>query len=224
LASRQGRRVGIETAALMLGSGKSRGYCLEMICADFLAGAHLEMATRRSCSTRSHATTSSCPANSSRLFSRTCVRRCPENDSPQSRSLAAGSPFIVWRLECPYAYLAAVQAAKEQLATARGNPATPLSIPKPSAPQNAVCAAVALLCYFPASGCVTMSAEPLAVSQSRSGSHRRSRNPGHHPRQIQTASSERDMNITTISRVTAASAMVMQRQKPRRAPCAWVSL
>src|SRR6202158_3736536 len=32
----------IETAALMLGSDKSRGYCLEMVCADFLAGASLE--------------------------------------------------------------------------------------------------------------------------------------------------------------------------------------
>jgi hypothetical protein len=32
----------IETAALMPGSDKSRGYCLEMICADFLAGANLE--------------------------------------------------------------------------------------------------------------------------------------------------------------------------------------
>ena len=32
----------IETAALMLGTDKSRGYCLEMICADFLAGAKLE--------------------------------------------------------------------------------------------------------------------------------------------------------------------------------------
>ena len=32
----------LETAALMLGTGKSRGYCLEMICADFLAGANLE--------------------------------------------------------------------------------------------------------------------------------------------------------------------------------------
>jgi hypothetical protein len=30
----------IETAGLMLGSDKSRGYCLEMICADFLAGAN----------------------------------------------------------------------------------------------------------------------------------------------------------------------------------------
>ena len=32
----------LETADLMLGSDKSRGYCLEMICADFLAGANLQ--------------------------------------------------------------------------------------------------------------------------------------------------------------------------------------
>jgi hypothetical protein len=32
----------IETAAMMLGTDKSRGYCLEMICADFLAGANLD--------------------------------------------------------------------------------------------------------------------------------------------------------------------------------------
>jgi hypothetical protein len=32
----------IEIAALMLGTDKSRGYCLEMICADFLAGASLD--------------------------------------------------------------------------------------------------------------------------------------------------------------------------------------
>ena len=31
----------IAKAPLMLGSDKSRGYCLEMICADFLAGANL---------------------------------------------------------------------------------------------------------------------------------------------------------------------------------------
>ena len=31
----------LETAGLMFGSDKSRGYCLEMICADFLAGANL---------------------------------------------------------------------------------------------------------------------------------------------------------------------------------------
>ncbi len=33
----------LETAALMLGTDKSRGYCLEMICADFLAGVSLEV-------------------------------------------------------------------------------------------------------------------------------------------------------------------------------------
>jgi len=32
----------MDTAARMLGSDKSRGYCLEMICADFLAGANLQ--------------------------------------------------------------------------------------------------------------------------------------------------------------------------------------
>ncbi|MGA3200100.1 MAG: hypothetical protein ABSD89_11955 [Halobacteriota archaeon] len=32
----------LETVALMLGTDKSRGYCLEMICADFLAGANLQ--------------------------------------------------------------------------------------------------------------------------------------------------------------------------------------
>ena len=37
----------LDTAALMLGTDKSSGYCLEMICADFLAGAHLENADSR---------------------------------------------------------------------------------------------------------------------------------------------------------------------------------
>ena len=37
----------IETAGLMLGSDKSRGYCLEMICADFLAGVSLEAGNQR---------------------------------------------------------------------------------------------------------------------------------------------------------------------------------
>jgi hypothetical protein len=32
----------LETAGLMLGTDRSRGYCLEMVCADFLAGANLE--------------------------------------------------------------------------------------------------------------------------------------------------------------------------------------
>jgi hypothetical protein len=37
----------LETAGLMLGTDKSRGYCLEMICADFLAGANLESGDAR---------------------------------------------------------------------------------------------------------------------------------------------------------------------------------
>jgi len=32
----------LETADLMLGTEKSRGNCLELICTDFLAGARLE--------------------------------------------------------------------------------------------------------------------------------------------------------------------------------------
>ena len=32
----------LEIAALMLGGQRARGYCLEMICADFLAGANLD--------------------------------------------------------------------------------------------------------------------------------------------------------------------------------------
>jgi hypothetical protein len=32
----------LETASLMLGGQKARGYCLEMICADFLAGANMD--------------------------------------------------------------------------------------------------------------------------------------------------------------------------------------
>jgi hypothetical protein len=38
----------LETAALMLGTDKSRGYCLEMICADFLAGANLDAGAHES--------------------------------------------------------------------------------------------------------------------------------------------------------------------------------
>jgi len=37
----------LDTAALMLGSAKSRGYSLEMIRADFLAGAHIESVKHR---------------------------------------------------------------------------------------------------------------------------------------------------------------------------------
>jgi hypothetical protein len=38
----------LETAGLMLGRSDSRGYCLEMICADFLAGANLQNGSTKS--------------------------------------------------------------------------------------------------------------------------------------------------------------------------------
>ena len=36
------QRLAVPGRRLMLGSDRSRGYCLEMICADFLAGANLD--------------------------------------------------------------------------------------------------------------------------------------------------------------------------------------
>jgi hypothetical protein len=39
----------LETASLMLGGQKARGYCLEMICADFLAGANLDVSGSSDC-------------------------------------------------------------------------------------------------------------------------------------------------------------------------------
>ena len=60
----------IETAALMLGSDKSRGNRLEMICADFLAGASLDGSNPGSCCDPSPATTGSCPVQNGRFFYR----------------------------------------------------------------------------------------------------------------------------------------------------------
>jgi hypothetical protein len=44
----------LETAALMLGTGKFRSDCLEMICSDFLAGAILDNGNHDARYTRSH--------------------------------------------------------------------------------------------------------------------------------------------------------------------------
>ena len=58
----------METAALMLGTDKSRGYCLDMICADFLAGRTSKTRIqRRSCSP-CHDSSNFCLANNGRLF------------------------------------------------------------------------------------------------------------------------------------------------------------
>jgi hypothetical protein len=54
----------IETAALMLETNKSRGYCPEMICADFLAGANLDSEVPdKTCMS----ITSSCAASRARI-------------------------------------------------------------------------------------------------------------------------------------------------------------
>jgi hypothetical protein len=78
----------VETAALMLGTDKSRGYCLEMICADFLAGTWMT-AIRRSCLTRFQVITGSYRASNGRRSSKICTRRHPENDSLGFCSFAA---------------------------------------------------------------------------------------------------------------------------------------
>jgi hypothetical protein len=58
----------IDTAAPMLGSDKSRGYCLEMICADFLAGAQLGKRRPRDPAQRSHATIKFSPGEQHQAF------------------------------------------------------------------------------------------------------------------------------------------------------------
>lgn len=63
----------LETAALMLGTDKSRSYCLEMICADFLAGANL--GGRRCWRTASR---SGSPVQTPALSSKTAIPRGSE--------------------------------------------------------------------------------------------------------------------------------------------------
>ena len=79
----------IETAALMLGTDKSRGYCLEMICADFLAGAHLDNGNPEILLNSISRYYKFLPGEQQQAFLKTCERRRPENGTPQSRSLPA---------------------------------------------------------------------------------------------------------------------------------------
>jgi len=74
----------IETATLMLGTDKSRGYCLEMICADFLAGAHLDNGDPEILLNSISRYYKFLPANSGRPSWRTCVRRRPEMIRPKA--------------------------------------------------------------------------------------------------------------------------------------------
>jgi hypothetical protein len=78
----------LETAALMLGSDRSRGYCLEMICADFLAGANLDNGDPR------HDSFACCRQTRSRLFSRPSLRKRHELDPTEGTPLTLGSGCI----------------------------------------------------------------------------------------------------------------------------------
>jgi len=77
----------IETAALMLGTDKARGYCLQMICAYFLAGANLDNGTQRRTCSPGHGSSNSFPAKRGRLF---CTRRPREPDT-QAAQTATGT-------------------------------------------------------------------------------------------------------------------------------------
>ena len=79
----------LETAALMLGTDKSRGYCLEMICADFLAGANLESENPTYCCSLSRSSSSSCPEINGRPFCTKSPRRLRESGSAQTATPAA---------------------------------------------------------------------------------------------------------------------------------------
>src|SRR5271170_4548698 len=61
----------LETAALMLGSDRSRGYCLEMICADFLAGANLDHGDPEMLLFSMTRFSNSCPQSRGRYFLQT---------------------------------------------------------------------------------------------------------------------------------------------------------
>ena len=81
----------IETAALMLGSDRSRGYCLEMICADFLAGANLDHGDPETLLFSMTRFFRFLPENSGRHFLKALARRHHERDSPNTRTRASGS-------------------------------------------------------------------------------------------------------------------------------------
>ena len=84
----------IETAALMLGTDKSRGYCLEMICADFLAGRTLRMKTQPCSCNPCHGSSSSFMEINVRPFCTKLPRRLRESGSAQTATPAARSRVV----------------------------------------------------------------------------------------------------------------------------------
>ncbi len=68
----------LEIAARMLGSDKSRGYCLEMICADFLAGASADSENRAMLLTSLHRYFRFLPRLDQRQFIEDCCAQLPK--------------------------------------------------------------------------------------------------------------------------------------------------
>ena len=115
----------LETAGLMLGRD-ARGYCLEMICADFLAGAILRPATPSRCSWRS--------AGSSRYFlnrrRRSSSRehgRHRESVTTEATEASAGSGFLSQTLSRG---LGARRMAVPELRKPQQSPGPPHSVAK----------------------------------------------------------------------------------------------
>jgi hypothetical protein len=88
----------METAALMLGTDKSRGYCLEMICADFLAGANLDTRTQQCSCNPCHDSSNSCLANNGRPFCTKWPGRFREPDSTKHPPRRRLDPKLYERL------------------------------------------------------------------------------------------------------------------------------
>ena len=84
----------LETAALMLGSDRSRGYCLEMICADFLAGANLDNGDPETLLFSMTRFFRLLPENQKQTFLESLTRKHHERDSLKIRALSARSHLI----------------------------------------------------------------------------------------------------------------------------------
>ena len=84
----------LETAALMLGTDKSRGYCLEMICADFLAGANLDNGNPRLSCSQFCSSSSSCRASRGRRFLNITSLRKHREPLPFRKSRVRLDPII----------------------------------------------------------------------------------------------------------------------------------
>jgi len=93
----------LETAALMLGANKSRGYCLKMICADFLTGANLEKCDPELLLRSIRQSSSSCPASRNTHFWSRQSRKCHDSDSTQAATPATGSRITQAALQPSFA-------------------------------------------------------------------------------------------------------------------------